>query len=331
MVHFGIDDLRLSKSQQMLSTIEQLMADKRYRVPHVIFRNSYPKHIKTTFRTPENIQLSKLKRIEKVVVETPAIRTFLFKYPEIAEMAQPGQFVLVNVFKKFDIFEYQPDEFPQSLSYIEPNEGLIGITVAKVGEGTKALHRHRRGDMVGLRGPYGKGFRSTKMGNDILVIGGGVGMAPLGSLVEKLKEEGKNLTVLIGAQTKKELLFVTRIKNLNLEPKIATDDGSEGWNGCVTDLLEKLLKDDVHFSNIIVCGPELMIKKTLDIAKKYEIPLLASLERYMKCGRRVCGHCSINDLQVCYDGPVFSSDQLTTLSDFGEYVKDAFGKKKVLC
>lgn len=332
MVHFDIEDLKLSKKSQMISEIEQLTANTYRKAPIFLLRDSYPEHIKMAFRTPENVQLSKVKKIEKVITETPTIKTFLFRYPEIARMAQPGQFVLINVFKAFGIrkFEFMPDEFPESLSHIEPNEGLIGITVAQVGEGTKALHKHRRGRIVGLRGPYGRGFRSEKIGNDIIVIGGGVGMAPLAPLVEELKKEGKNITVLIGAQTKRELLFVKRMKDLDLEPRIATDDGSEGWNGCVTDLLERLLENDAHFATMIVCGPEQMIKKTAEMANRYGIRLLANLERYMKCGRGICGHCSIDGLRVCQDGPVFSLDQLNVINDFGTYVKNAFGRKTSL-
>lgn len=330
MVHFDIEDLKLSKNPQLISDIERITASVYHKAPRFIFRNSYPEHIKTAFTTPENIQISKVKQIEKIVVETPTIKTFLFRYPEIARMAQPGQFILVNVFKKFDVFKYLPDEFPESLSHIDRNKGLIGITVARVGEGTKALHKHEKDDIVGLRGPYGQGFRFGKMGNDILVIGGGVGMAPLAPLVRQLKKEGKNVTVLIGAQTKEELLFSARIRELGLDPKIATDDGSEGWHGHITDFLEELLKKGARFSNIIACGPESMIKNTLSIANNYEIQLQASLERYMKCGRGICGHCSINGFQVCQDGPVFSSNKLNTLGDFGMYVKDAYGRKRPL-
>ena len=330
MVHLDLEDLKLSKNSQIITRINQLMANMGHESPYFVLKRSYPRYLQEAFEAPENIISSKNTKIEKIIVETPECKTFLFKYPEIAEATRPGQFLMVNVFRKFNTFKYHPDEFPMSLSYIEPEKGLIGITVEEIGKGTKALHKHRKGDIVGIRGPYGQGFHLENTGSNIVFVGGGVGVAPLAPLIEQLKNKGKEVTVLMGARTKQELLFVKRLRKLKIKLEIATDDGSEGKKGNVIDLLEELLNHNASFTDIIVCGPELVIKKVLEIAKKHRISMQASLERYMKCGRGICGHCHIDGLMVCVDGPVFTLAQLDALRDLGIHVTDAYGRRKVI-
>lgn len=331
MVHLTLEDLRLSKNRQITTRINKLMANMGHESLYFVVRNSYPKYLQEAFEAPESIRSSKVKKIEKIIVETPKCKTFFFKYPEIAETVQPGQFVMVNVFRKFDKrFKYHPDEFPMSLSYIEAKKGLFGITVEEVGEGTKALHKHGKGDFVGIRGPYGRGFRLKNIGTNILIVGGGVGIVPLVPLIEQLKNKGKDVTVLLGARTKQELLFVKRLEGLKIKLEIATDDGSKGKKCNVIGILKELLNGNMSFTDIIVCGPEPVIKKALEIAKQRGISMQASLERYIKCGRGICGHCHIDGLRICVDGPVFTLAQLDTLRDLGIYMTDAYGRRKVI-
>ncbi len=242
-------------------------------------------------------------KIEKIKDETPTIKTFFFK-DEIR--VEPGQFYMI----------WLPgvDEFPMSISYIGD---IKGFTVKRVGKGTTAMHNLKEGDKLWIRGPYGKGFKIEE--GYALIIGGGSGMATLGPLIERV-----NGDVIIAAKTKSELLFKERFKNRNMY--IATDDGSEGFKGFATDLAEELL-DKNEYSMIYTCGPEIMMRKIIDMALKKNIKIQASLERLMKCGIGICDSCSINGYRVCVDGPVFNEKYLRNMKDLGRYKRDESGRR----
>ncbi|MEE9151424.1 MAG: dihydroorotate dehydrogenase electron transfer subunit [Thermoplasmata archaeon] len=224
----------------------------------------------------------------------------------------PGQFVMV----------WLPgvDEVPMSLSYTGEEKG---ITVKKIGEATKAMHLLKQGDRIGIRGPYGTHFEAK--GKKLLVLAGGIGIAPLAPLIELAQD--KQVTLALGAKTSKELLFQSRLKDCCEKLFLATDDGSEGYHGFVSDLAEEILEKE-GFDTIMTCGPELMIKKVVDLANERKIPVQTSLERYMKCGVGICDSCAINGLHVCKDGPVFSGKILAELNDFGRFRRDTCGRKE---
>ncbi|TAJ44141.1 dihydroorotate dehydrogenase electron transfer subunit [Methanofollis fontis] len=241
--------------------------------------------------------------IKAIVPETPSIRTFYFD-PGIP--SSPGQFVMVWV------PEY--DEIPMALS------SEHSITVQEVGDATAALFRLNVGDRLGMRGPLGNGFTVS---GKTLAIGGGVGVAPLLNLTTA----GKVSTFLLGARTRDEILFAPVIaSSCNLH--IATDDGTEGHHGFVTDLMDGIDLDE--FDHICVCGPEIMMVKVLERLKRAGIADRGqfSLHRYMKCGLGICGSCSMDPhgLRVCRDGPIFTGDDILE-SEFGKYTRDATGRK----
>ena len=113
---------------------------------------------------------------------------------------------------------------------------------------------------------------------------------------------------------------------------LCTDDGSVGYQGFTTGKLEELLREDSEFDLIITCGPELMMKKVVEIGERYNIPVQVSLERYMKCGIGLCGQCALDEegLCVCRDGPVFWGDRLKYISEFGKYKRDESGSKVLI-
>ncbi len=256
--------------------------------------------------------------IEKIETNTPSIKTFFMKVPLIAQQGIPGQFLMVWTFN---------DEIPMSLSYIDPKKDLIGITVKKVGSSTEMMHSMSEGSLIGVRGPYGNGFKIA--GSRILVVGGGVGMACLFSLILPLIEEQKNVTVLIGALTQDELLFQKSLQKYttyeNFRLSTATDDGSTGFHGLVTELMDDTLQKET-FDQIYACGPEPMLKTAFNIAESFNIAFQASLERYMKCGIGLCGSCCINEQIVCKDGPIFESQVLRTMNEFGHSKRDPSGR-----
>jgi dihydroorotate dehydrogenase electron transfer subunit len=250
--------------------------------------------------------LPKTVSITRIRKETPNIRTFFFDF-EFTFV--PGQFVMVWV--------PGVDEIPMALS------SQNSITVQKVGDATAALFAMKAGDKLGIRGPFGNGFTR---GEKVLAVAGGVGAAPL----LPLARADCVMTMLLGARTETELLFVDQLDECT-DVLIATDDGSFGHHGLVTSLM-----DDLNlgaYDRIAVCGPEKMMRAVLAkvTEKGIEHKTEFSLHRYMKCGVGVCGSCCIDPsgLRPCRDGPVFTGDILQT-SEFGHHMRDASGRKKNL-
>jgi dihydroorotate dehydrogenase electron transfer subunit len=242
--------------------------------------------------------------VTRVVDETPTVRTIEFSrsFP-----ARPGQFVMVWV----------PgiDEVPMALS--SPSS----ITVQRIGEATAALCGLAEGDLIGIKGPLGRGF---EISGRTLAVAGGVGAAPL----RPLAASGLAAEFLLGARTSAELLFADELSRYT-RLSVATDDGTAGHHGFVTELLEQAALDS--FDHVCVCGPEPMMRGVLRILDAAGCPEkgLFSLHRYMKCGVGLCGSCAIDPsgLCVCREGPVFSGDVLLD-SEFGHYARDACGIRR---
>lgn len=248
--------------------------------------------------------------IIKIIDETPTIKTFKLDTSSWLR-GMPGQFLMVWV--------RGVDEIPTTMSYED------GITVQKVGDATGAMFRLKEGDSLGIRGPYGNGWELV--GEDILLISGGVGSAPLAPLAEKAAAIGIRATTLAGYRTKEEVHFSERFRKAG-KTLIATDDGSYGQKGFVTDLMKDI--DLNMFTQIYCCGPEKMMYLVLSILDEHRSAARSqfSLQRYMKCGIGVCGSCCIDPegLRVCKDGPVFKGDVLLG-SEFGKYARDASGRR----
>jgi dihydroorotate dehydrogenase electron transfer subunit len=257
-----------------------------------------------------NSHIHQIVKVRDIVSECRDVKTFFFEYPMDAN---PGQFVMVWI--------PGVDEIPLSVSYLDDKKG---ITVKFIGEATRAMEKLRVGDRIGIRGPYGTFFESNEM-KKVLVVAGGIGIAPLAPAVEKLSVLGTEVTVALGAVTGSELLFEERLRE-SCELRIATDDGSRGYHGFVSDLADDLL-DLGDFDGIFTCGPEIMLKKVLDSALKRNISVWICLERFMKCGVGICDSCAVSGYLVCKDGPVFSGDTLKELGDFGTCRRDASGTR----
>lgn len=222
---------------------------------------------------------------------------------------KPGQFLMV----------WLPgvDEKPMAVSY--HNKNGFAFTSQAIGRFTNALEKIKKGDKLGIRGPYGNGF-SIKQ--NACVVAGGVGLSSVSTLIDSLK----NPLIIYGARTKEHLIYLKRYKNKNM--LITTDDGSFGRKGFTTDVLEEVLSNKKNKIKIVyTCGPEVMMKKVFDICTRHKIECEASLERMMKCGFGICGACMVNDKIVCIDGPIFSSKQLKNLSEFGNSSRLKSGRK----
>jgi dihydroorotate dehydrogenase electron transfer subunit len=256
-------------------------------------------------------------KITRIVDEADDIKTFMFEY-RFKTQPEVGQFMMV----------WLPgvDEIPLAFSYI-PSKSTreYGITVAKVGTATERLHDLDKGEMIGIRGPYGTGF-SVKGFKRILIVGGGIGMAPLGMVIDSIKNARSKVKVVIGAKTSSALLFPHRFRSAGIEPLLCTDDGTEGKKAFATELAEDLLEKD-KFDLVIGCGPEPMLVNLVELCNSKNIPVQVSLERYMKCGVGVCDSCVFDIYHVCKDGPVFDGDLLAKTEDFGKWKRDPAGKK----
>ncbi|MFB0514111.1 MAG: dihydroorotate dehydrogenase electron transfer subunit [Candidatus Bathyarchaeia archaeon] len=261
----------------------------------------------------------RIAKIENVRQETPKVKSFAFK-DKLCSEAKPGQFVMVWV--------PDVDEIPMSLSGMSPH--ACSISVQNVGEATKALHQRKAGDLMGIRGPFGNCFCLVE--GNVMIVGGGTGIASLMPLVESLVKENAKVTFLLGAKTRNELLFRDRIQAALSKKKgrfeVTTEDGSYGSKGVVTDFAEKHLAKE-KFDMIYTCGPERMMYKMLLLSERFQTPLQASLERLMRCAIGICGTCVIGKFRVCKDGPVFTGEQLSEEKEEFGHFKRAFDGRKV--
>jgi dihydroorotate dehydrogenase electron transfer subunit len=243
-------------------------------------------------------------------VEAKDIKTITFQYPG---GVVPGQF--------FMIWIPGIDEIPMSVSQITQN--VKGITFRNIGDATRVLYQLRKGDKIGIRGPYGNGFTIT--GKRLLFVGGGTGIAMLAPAVEQAHKRKLKSIVILGVKTKNQLFFKDRFQRTGATVLVSTDDGSMGYKGLASDLTKDTLKNET-IDAVYTCGPEQMMTSVLSFCKT--IPFQASLERYMKCAIGICGQCCVGKgLRVCVDGPIFDGTTLKKVKDFGVYRRDAAGRK----
>ncbi len=256
-------------------------------------------------------------RILRVVEEAEGVSTLYFG-DALCRKAQPGQFIMV--------WPPGAEEVPMSLSTIG---GESSITVKAVGPTSRRLTSLGEGDLIMIRGPFGRGF--TLMGEKPLLVAGGTGVAPIKPLVEEMLSRGLKPTLILGARTKDRLLFLNRLRRLlGSKLHIATDDGSLGFSGPASKYAERLL-DEGCFDAVYACGPEAMMAALYRAAERRGLPIQVSLERYMKCAIGLCGSCAIGPYRVCRDGPVFNGEMLRrVLDEFGRRRLDPSGRSTPL-
>jgi len=259
--------------------------------------------------------------IIKVVNFTELEKLFELKFLNGKELGhKPGQFVEVS------ILGY--GEAPISVSSSPTRDGSFELCVRKVGTLTAALHNLKTGDVVGIRGPFGNGFDTEFLkGKDVLFIGGGIGMVPLRSLIQYVLDNRRDynkVTILYGAKIPKELLFAEETQQWaerkDIEYYVTVDRGDESWKGhtgVITTLIPPL-DIDIKNTYAVVVGPPVMYKFVILALKAKNLPdkqIIMSLERRMKCGVGKCGHCQMDHIYVCQDGPVFNYAQIKDLRE----------------
>ena len=250
-------------------------------------------------------------RVTERVEETPSTVTLRFPY---APAAEPGQFVMAWI--------PGDDELPMSLSYTEgPSKG---ITVKMMGATSRHVQSIVPGTLLGVRGPYGNRFDLSP--RRILVVAGGSGAAVLAPAAERACARGAEVVVALGATRAPELLFRERFHRMGARVELATDDGSEGFHGFVTSVAERILGTE-RFEAVWTCGPEVMMRKVLAAAGAHGVRASGAMERHMKCALGMCDACAFGPYHVCTDGPVFSDEQLRGVADFGNFHRDATGRR----
>ncbi len=245
--------------------------------------------------------------ITKIIPENEYIKTFVLddRVPE----GRPGQFVMLWI----------PglDEKPFAIVAGDP----LTVTVAAVGPFSRSLHAMGVGTHIGWRGPFGRGF-DLDGSREVLLMGGGYGVAALYFAACAIAPTGTGLTVAIGGRAERDLLFEDRFRSLGATVAVATEDGSRGTRGLVTDAARQALE---HNPRILACGPEAMLVAIMREALARNLPAQLSVERYMKCGFGICGQCTLSGKLVCQDGPVFTAEELAQLPEFGRVHRDASG------
>jgi dihydroorotate dehydrogenase electron transfer subunit len=204
--------------------------------------------------------------------------------------AKPGQFCML----------WLPglDEKPFSIAGPDP----LMFTVSSVGPFSEALQAISRGGTLWVRGPFGTGW--TARPGRALLAGGGYGAAPLYFLARKLRDAGAEVEAALGARTSSGLLFIDRFGGLGLPVHVATEDGSAGTRGRVTDVAAPLLSGG-RFDRLYACGPEAMLEALRAQCREAGVDAELSHEAYMRCGVGICGSCEHDSRLVCRDGPVF--------------------------
>lgn len=264
------------------------------------------------------VKTGKILGVRKVT-ETEKLYEISLEKGEILDH-DPGQFVEVSILGI--------GEAPISICSSPTKRDSFELCVRAVSDGrfTGAMHRLEAGDELGIRGPFGAGFPAQLLqGYDLILVAGGLGIAPLRSLInyviDNRREYGK-VTILLGCKDPKSMLFGDEIEywqeRLDINFSCTVDRSDPEWKGnvgLITSLIPGVSIDSDR-TYAVVCGPPIMYKFVIKelLAKKIpENQILVSLERHMKCGLGKCGHCQIHNIYCCQDGPVFFYDKIKDL------------------
>lgn len=196
-----------------------------------------------------------------------------------------------------------------SLHYVNENERVLEFVYKITGKGTKEISEYKKDEYINIQGPLGNGFDTEIKDKTAVLIGGGIGLAPLKQLMESIKAHNK-IVFIAGGRDMEALRILENFNTENIDVRICSDDGSIGETAFVTNLLEEYLKNEKP-DIIYTCGPHIMMEKIAETAEKYNIKCEVSMEERMACGVKACVGCSVKTTEgmkkVCHDGPVFNS------------------------
>ncbi|MBI4388293.1 MAG: FAD/NAD(P)-binding protein, partial [Candidatus Omnitrophica bacterium] len=266
----------------------------------------------------ENPMVTHPYRITQLRKETQDTFTLELKSENGPFSFAPGQFNMLYV--------YGVGEVPISISGDPKEKKVLRHTTRVVGTVTKALRQLKVGDALGLRGPFGSHWPVEKAeGYDVILVGGGIGLAPLRPAIHQLivnRSRYGRVVLLYGARTPEEILYTRELKTwraeFDLDVHVTVDRAIGSWRGnvgVVTTLIPRAPFDPTK-AIAMVCGPEIMMRFTVQELQKRGIPtdrIYVSMERNMKCATGFCGHCQYGPNFICKDGPVFSFDKIKSI------------------
>ncbi|MEZ4997117.1 MAG: FAD/NAD(P)-binding protein [Bacteroidales bacterium] len=252
--------------------------------------------------------------LEEVIEESPLIKTFVL-IPDEEFIFRTGQFIELSV-EGVGEAPFTPSSSPLVTDRLE-------VTVMKTGYVTGIMHELKPGAVMGIRGPYGRGYPVTRFsGKEVLILGGGCGLAPIRSLLftlEHMKADLEKVILCYGSKTPADCIYKPLFSRLNSIDKFeayrtvdVTDDEWDGPVGVATKLLDNV-RVNIDNSVAVVCGPPIMMKfgtiRLLEMGYRDD-QIYLSMEKNMSCGLGKCGHCMMGEFFVCKDGPVFTYNEI---------------------
>ena len=258
--------------------------------------------------------------LEKVTL-APAMQYMKIDAPYVARKAQPGQFIILRV-------NEGGERIPLTIADYNRQQGWVTILFQEVGATTRDLGSLQQGDFISdFVGPLGRASDLDEF-NKVLCIGGGVGTAPLYPQIKYLYEKGKQVDVIIGARNRDYVILEDQVRGVCSNLYIATDDGSYGQKGFVTDVLKELVESGNQYDHVIAIGPMIMMKMVCRLTKEFGIPTTVSLNPIMVDGTGMCGGCRVTvggeTKYACVHGPDFDGHQV----DFDEAMRRSQMYKK---
>ncbi|MCL6559836.1 MAG: sulfide/dihydroorotate dehydrogenase-like FAD/NAD-binding protein [Firmicutes bacterium] len=255
-----------------------------------------------------------MNKIIKKKSLAPLIKLMEVESPLLAKKAKPGQFVILRVHEK-------GERIPLTISDYNPEKGTVTLIFQEVGKTTTLLGRLEEGDCIlDLVGPLGKPTDLDNLGK-VVVIGGGLGTALVFPHVKEMRKRGTKIDVIIGARNESLIILEEEVRPYCDNLYIATDDGSKGYKGFVTDVLKKLIEEGNKYDRAIAVGPLIMMKVVSNLTRQYGIPTIVSMNPIMIDGTGMCGGCRLTvggeTKFACVDGPEFDGHKV----DFDEVIK----------
>lgn len=241
---------------------------------------------------------------------SPKVAKLVVKAPEIARARKPGHFVIVRTGDK-------GERIPLTIADADTQAGTITLVVQNVGASTEAIDALEVGESLNdVVGPLGQATHIAKVGT-VVCAGGGVGVAPLLPIIRAMKEAGNRVISVLAARSKDLIILLDEVAKYSDEVIVATDDGSMGIKGVITDAIRPVLERET-VNEVVTIGPAVMMKFVSLLTKEYNVPTIASLNTIMVDGTGMCGACRVTvggkTRFVCVDGPEFDAHQV----DFDE-------------
>ncbi len=234
----------------------------------------------------------------------PSIHRMVIDAPDVAKAAKAGQFIILRL-NEFG------ERIPLTIFDFEKEKGTVSVIFQEMGKTTKQLAKFSAGDsLADFVGPLGTPADIRNLGN-VILVGGGVGVAPLYPLAKAYTKAGNRVISIIGARNKDLLIHEDLMRKVSSKLCIATDDGSRGHHGFVTEIMKNILESGEKIARIVIIGPPIMMKVGTGIASSYDVEILVSLNSIMVDGTGMCGGCRVTidgkTKFTCVDGPEFNA------------------------